>query len=404
MEAATKERVTTRQLKEAERGLIRLLHAKRFPREWIERHAPDVMAQARLDFAARLAAGREDDTINLLVVIAYRRAMKVLTVERARPANTSIDGVFHLADESTPSPEDEAIDQDRQERVVKAMAVLPDRDRKLLALVYFEGMSVREAGRRLGWGKSSADRHHQAALDRLKALLDRSLLSPEIAIPAYIATRSASPPNAVLIWFEGAAETTRNGLLAISGRLSPVGEAGSAAAVSGAGRTAAGVCGAAVVACLTGAATGVVGPGIGGLATHDHNAHVRQAAEPSRHEAVARPITPPEPTLDPAAPGEPLGGSGPAAHQSRTRHGAMSPAASKPLGHAKIPESRPAPAAAQPTVDEFGIEGASSPTPIETEGSSAAQLSDPASRPQTKSPPPPAEAIEPSKSGAEFGM
>ncbi|HXR59981.1 MAG TPA: hypothetical protein VN732_01515 [Solirubrobacterales bacterium] len=53
-----------------------LLHAKRFPREWIERHVPDVMAQARSDFAVRLAAGKEDDTVNLLVVIAYRRAVK----------------------------------------------------------------------------------------------------------------------------------------------------------------------------------------------------------------------------------------------------------------------------------------------------------------------------------------
>jgi len=191
MEAATTRRreVSDEELREAEKGLVRLLHKKRFPREWIERNVPDVMAQARTDFAARLAAGKEDDTVNLLVVIGYRRAVKVLDAQLSGPSTTSIETVFHLADESTPSPEEEAIDHDRQDRVVKAMAHLPERERKLMAFVYFDGRSVRDAGRRLGWGKSSADRHHQAALEKLHELLDRSLLSPEIPIPAYIAAR-----------------------------------------------------------------------------------------------------------------------------------------------------------------------------------------------------------------------
>jgi RNA polymerase sigma factor (sigma-70 family) len=185
MEAGTNRRqaVTAEELREAERGLVRLLHKKRFPREWIERNVPDVMAQARTDFAARLAAGKKDETVNLLVVIGYRRAVKVLDAQLAAPSTTSIETVFHLADESTSTPEEEAIEHDREERVARAMAYLPDRERKLMALVYFDGKSVRDAGRRLGWGKSSADRHHRAALEKLHELLDRSLLSPEIHIP-----------------------------------------------------------------------------------------------------------------------------------------------------------------------------------------------------------------------------
>src|SRR5690349_3788708 len=266
MEVATtgRQMVTDEELREAEKGLVRLLHKKRFPREWIERNVPDVMAQARTDFAARLAAGKEDDTVNLLVVIGYRRAIKVLDAQLSKPPTTSIETVFHLADEATPAPEQEAIDHDRDERVIAAMRTLPDRERSLMALVYFDGKSVREAGRRLGWGKSSADRHHRAALEKLHELLDRSLLSPELPIPAYIAARHwhHSPLRALGRWSAGAHESISEALMMGSGRLGQAAEGATAAAGSGAGRTAAGVCGAAVAVCLTSAATGVVGPGV----------------------------------------------------------------------------------------------------------------------------------------------
>ncbi len=172
--AKTADRITDQQLLEARRGLVRLLHKKRFPREWIEREAPDAMAHAEGDFAARLAAGKEDDTVNLLVVIAYRRALKMLRAQLTKPT-TSIETIFHLADESTPSPEEEAIRHDLQERVSEAMGHLPEKERRLLTLCFYDEVSVREAGRQVGWGKSSADRHHRAALKKLKELLAPSL-------------------------------------------------------------------------------------------------------------------------------------------------------------------------------------------------------------------------------------
>ncbi len=175
MDASTSvaDRITGQQLRESRDGLTRLLHKKRFPREWIEREAPDAMAEAEKDLAARLAAGKEDDVVNLLVVIAHRRAIKMLHAQLAKPT-TSIETVFHLADESTASPEEEAIRHDLRERVMEAMSHLPERERMLLTLCYSEGMSIREAGRHVGWGKSSADRLHRAALEKLKAMLDPS--------------------------------------------------------------------------------------------------------------------------------------------------------------------------------------------------------------------------------------
>lgn len=178
MEASVpRKQVTHRQLHQAEEGLIRLLHAKHFPPRWIKESVPEIMSQARTDFAARLAVEHVEDAVNLLVVIAYRRAIKFVRAERTRPRETSIENFFHLADESTPTPEQEVLAQDRQETLVKAMRHLPQRERKLLALIYFKDMQIGEAGRHLGWAKASATRHHQAALERLRELVgDRELL------------------------------------------------------------------------------------------------------------------------------------------------------------------------------------------------------------------------------------
>lgn len=356
MEAATKtnRQVTNHELHEAEQGLIRLLHAKHSPREWIERHVPEVMAQARTDFAARLAAGREDDTVNLLVVIAYRHAMKVLRANKARPRTTSIETVFHLADESTPTPEQEAVDHDRQARLVKAMGRLPERDRTLLALVYFEEMSVREAGRRLGWGKSSADRHHQAALDRLRALVgERSLLGVEIGVPAFVAARQGFSPRAVLMWLEGAAETIREVAALGGGRFGPLAETGNAAAISGAGRTAAGVCGAAVVACLA-AATGVVGPGVGALSPGAGSGE-EKSAPAMRAREVAAPLgadaRPPVPGPQTPSP------EGSSRAKEPATEGAHVAALARHKRQAARSTSAAPPATVKQTVDEFGVEG-----------------------------------------------
>lgn len=394
MELATNRRreVTDEELREAEKGLVRLLHKKRFPREWIERNVPDVMAQARSDFAVRLAAGKEDDTVNLLVVIGYRRAVKALDAQLSRPATTSIESVFHLADESTPTPEEEAIEHDRQERVVKAMANLPERERKLMAFVYFDGKSVREAGRRLGWSKSSADRHHQAALEKLHELLDRSLLSPEIPIPAYIAARhwESSPLRAAERWVQGAGETVVEGLMLGGGRLGQAAEGASAAASSGAGRTAAGVCGAAVAVCLTGAATGVVGPGVGAIGIGEaapgpppkHRAASREAA--AEVQSRTTPILPDDAAAEPDT----------SARSSSSRPKAAvggSPAATavrEPAARERRSDSASSAPAATPkeTVNEFGVEGGEvEPTP-ESAPSPAPTPAPAPSRPATATP------------------
>jgi RNA polymerase sigma factor (sigma-70 family) len=411
MEAATKQtQLTDRQLREAEAGLLRLLQAKRFPRRWIKESVSEIMAQASTDFAARLAVEHVEDAVSLLVVIAYRRAIKLVRTERSRPHETSIDSLFHLADESTPTPEQETLDHDRQETLVKAMGELPERERQLLSLIYFKEMQIGEAGRRVGWAKASATRHHQAALERLRELVgDRELLGIEIAIPAFVASRDHAAPRAALIWMEGAAETVREAVALGAGRYGPLAETGNAAAMGGTARTA-GVCGAAVVACLAGAAGGVVGPGIGALDAKEAQlpSHAHHARETSATSALRElPAVRPEGRAAAGSARPPRGPSEATAHQRP---------ASRPISgpRGRGATTDPPTASARQTVNEFGLESGeaeetASPPASATENTPVSPQSPVAARPTTSSSgegtsKPSGSSSAGSQTSAEFGM
>ncbi len=56
--------------------------------------------------------------------------------------------------------------------VRKGLDVLPERERVLVEAVYFEGVTIEEAGSRLGLSKSWASRMHAKALDRMRKELE----------------------------------------------------------------------------------------------------------------------------------------------------------------------------------------------------------------------------------------
>lgn len=398
MEAVTRPRwrVTDEQLREAEEGLRRVLLAKRFRSSWIAEHLPEIMAQARTDFAARLAVERVEDTVNLLVVIAYRRALKLVSAEIAEPHVESIEIASELADEKTPTPEEEVLELDRHRRLLGAMSYLPDREKKLLAFVYFEEMELQEAGRRLGWAKASATRHHQAALEKLRALVgDRNLLGLELGVPAYVAAGHRSAIRSGLMWVEGAAESVRDAALVGSGRVRPFVESGNAVAASGAGRTTAGVC-AVAVGCIA-AATGVVGPGIGvlGGGDHDHarrpSMHATEVAEPVGESAslTASPVSPVVPEAPPKARTSAGGGE-----VNPARGAAEGQRQDKGGGGSAGTGSSPPMATTQQTINEFGVEhGEGKSSSGESSSASSGGSEDTA----------PARAATPSGSGSSSG-
>lgn len=94
------------------------------------------------------------------------RTMYVTSLEAMR------DGGFDPAAEPTVSVDDKIDTTRLAHRLAKAFAALPERERSLMRLHYWEGKNLLEAGAELGISKSWASRIHAQAVERLRDFLD----------------------------------------------------------------------------------------------------------------------------------------------------------------------------------------------------------------------------------------
>jgi len=94
---------------------------------------------------------------------------------------TSLDGLHEIPDDSLPHPDDELERSRLAERVRAAMATLPEIERRVVELYYYQDLSFSEIGVRLGICKPWAFRLHGKAMRQLRDLL--SALD-ESAVPA----------------------------------------------------------------------------------------------------------------------------------------------------------------------------------------------------------------------------
>jgi RNA polymerase sigma factor (sigma-70 family) len=270
-------------------GFAQLLRRKRFSARFIEANAEDLLARARFEYSRALAGGAEiHSPPGWIIHCAWRRTQNLLEAESKQPNFVSTEMAGAIEDTAAPTPEAAAICEERARRIEVAVAQLSADQRTLIELSYFEGMSVREAGRFLNWHASKAQRCHEAALRRLRELLgveDAGALAIEIGLAAWVAVSGEGSVGVHLPGIDAllaAGERARGGVwrrahdLARRFVLGGGGESGGAMAAGGAARTA-GACGAAAVACL---ASGVIGPGVGGVGLLSANAkHHRPPAK-----------------------------------------------------------------------------------------------------------------------------
>lgn len=243
---------------------------RRYSAGWITRHADDLLAAANVEYAEWVEEndGRPaDNPVGWLLRTVQWRAVDVIRSEKVRPAATSLDELVQVADPATPTPEMEAVDGDRRERLAAMLAPLPEKERELVMLVYFGDLSVREAGRVLGWEKSAADRHHRAALEKLRALAgDRALWER----------------GSILVALKAAIDWIRRQLAELGRRVAPAADHAGAAASSGGGRLL-GACGVAALTVVCGLAASSIAPTGIGAAIED----ARPAAGRPRPEPVS---------------------------------------------------------------------------------------------------------------------
>jgi len=263
------------ELEEARLGFIQFLRRKRFSPQFIASHGDDLFATAALEYSRKVAEGEEiDSPAGWLITCAWRRTKSLLEAEGRSPQIVSTDKAETIEDELGRTPEDVTLDEDRLRKVQEAVDQLSVEEQRLLELAYFEGMAVREAARELHWHPSKAQRCHEAAREHLHQLLGVDSLDELeiiVGLAAYISVAEKASAPRLPAGVEAVADTIGRGVghgwaraQDLARRL-PFGggaEPSATAAIGGSAGRAAGACATAALACL---ASGVIGPGVGGV-------------------------------------------------------------------------------------------------------------------------------------------
>jgi RNA polymerase sigma factor FliA len=85
---------------------------------------------------------------------------------------TSLEAAAHATDERLPPPDQQLEAISMQSRARKAMEKLPERERRMVQLYYFEGRQIDEVSREMGLSKSWGSRLHTRAVNRLRQILE----------------------------------------------------------------------------------------------------------------------------------------------------------------------------------------------------------------------------------------
>jgi RNA polymerase sigma factor (sigma-70 family) len=301
--------LTGAQMERARSVFIGWLWRGNLSADFIHNHADDLLGEAHGELVKAVKRGEEiEDPVGWTVFCAWRRLNRRL--ERGPEAHeVASEKLPELADPDAQTPEKEAEDRDRVRKIREAVSQLRRDQQQIIALTYFEGQTLRDAAKTLGWGYGTAHRRYRSAVEKLekhfKAMGIESSddLVVEIGVAASIAATGAGPSLHIHVtevaadkaehlvggaWEKASHLTagawTRVHDLTRRFNLGGNGDAAGVVASSGAGRTA-GVCATAVVACVVGA-SGVVGPGIGGgiglFADHDHHGRAKDDANPAQ--------------------------------------------------------------------------------------------------------------------------
>lgn len=345
------DQLTKKEMERARRAFIGLLQRRGYSWRFIEENGEELLAIAHTEFARALDKGVDvEEPVAWTVNCAWRRTQNLHTAEGRRPPSVSTENLLELVDEGAPDPEEIVEEAERARKIREAVAELNEAQRQVIALTYFEGMSVREAARRLGWHASKAQYAHKTAIKSLfehLGVTSSDQLTVEIGLAAFLTFGAREGLHSLPAGIEAVLERAGHGATGAWGRLQeaarrlgPGGseEAAGAIASSGAGR-AAGVCAAGLAAVCLGAAGGVINVGLGGGHDAAHPvAPARGQTARADHglkagEPAAGPATTPS---APSAAGVAAGGSG----QGSTGTGGEASSKSKRTPAAGIPQTR----------------------------------------------------------------
>src|SRR5690606_28713178 len=130
-------------------------------------HADHVLEDDGVDAAAGKSPSVEDEARWLSRMTGSLGVIYLASpeIEGGGPAASAIE--YAVA----PSPDASAIDDEVHDRLHELLRALPADAGELMRAVYFEGITIKEAGERLGISKAWASRLHARTLRRLERAL-----------------------------------------------------------------------------------------------------------------------------------------------------------------------------------------------------------------------------------------
>ena len=121
-----------------------------------------------VESAGETAASAEDKTeADMRWLRDVGRALAVVYLATHTQRGEEEPKEVSLADSARFAPPAQAIKREISQKLQELIDALPDDERSLIRAAYFEGLSLGEAGQRLGISKSWATRLHAKALQRL---------------------------------------------------------------------------------------------------------------------------------------------------------------------------------------------------------------------------------------------
>jgi RNA polymerase sigma factor (sigma-70 family) len=290
--------LTAAQMDAARKAFRGKLLRLRYSPQFIVNNADELLAIAHSEYARAVHKGVEiEDPVAWTIHCAWRRTQNLLQAESIRPRMVSSEKVVEFVDDGEPSIEERALEEDRARKIREAVAKLDPDQQKVIALTFFEDMSVREAARHLGCSASSVQHRRETALRTLRRFLpvrSGDELAVDIGMAAWLAIAADHTGFHLPAGFEAVIDTAGHGATSAWSRVQELarrfgvggGEAATAAVANGAGR-AAGVCatGLAVI-CIGAGTSGLVGPGIGAIGGGDH--HTSPPPPHKQHPTEAR--------------------------------------------------------------------------------------------------------------------
>lgn len=107
-----------------------------------------------------------------LTALESRRVLSLRWLRSARDVESTNDGsTEHDVASDAPSPSESIADRQRAALVESALTTLPSRQRELLHLVFYEGLTLREAAEIMDISLGSASQHYERGKTRLLQIL-----------------------------------------------------------------------------------------------------------------------------------------------------------------------------------------------------------------------------------------